>query len=186
MTGWPRNGLAVGVDPGLSKGSALVARSLETGKIVHAALVKTPDDVHWLWQAGQLGPFLSTAIDRAGLHGGGQRSLVLLVCELPQVYDRRNNYDPETGAPRKVDPNDLIELGALAGAWCRAAQAEGADARLVRPAVWKRGNTPKKIQAARTRARLTLEEIAVVEAAGPRGRHLDLWDAVGIVLSTSS
>jgi hypothetical protein len=161
--------VVVGVDPGLKKGSAVAVLDRSTGRVIAAQIFKAE---RWLDQPVTFGKLLVSAV------GGTVRLDVaesVLVAELAQVYERRNQ-----SGERKVDPNDLIDLAACAGTWCEAGRSLGIHADLVRPAVWKGGNTPKEIEAARIMARCSPEEIDLVQRSAPRGRHLDLWDAVGI------
>lgn len=179
----------VGVDPGLSKGSAVAVLDAASGRVIAARIVKAPGArgpvTPWTWlaQPADLAAIVGSEIVaktwvRSGWptteHVEQPRSIALLVAELPQVYDRRNT------AGKKPDPADLIDLAALSGAWCEAGRALGARAELIRPAAWKGGNTPKEIEAERTRAALSPAEIKLVQDAAPRGRWGDLWDAVGI------
>lgn len=97
------------------------------------------------------------------------------VIELPQVYPGRR---------QKGDPNDLIEVAAAAGAVGALLSAHGLAVRFVRPRDWK-GQRPKDVDHARTRAILHASELEIVErvcAGVPRAHRLDLMDAVGIGL----
>jgi hypothetical protein len=154
----------VGVDPGLTKGSAVAVLDRVTGRLIAASIVKTGQ---WLDQPAAL----SDILDLPEISAGES----LLVAELAQVYERTHQAEG-----KKPDPNDLIELAACAGAWCAAGQSFGIPAELVRPAVWKGGNTPKEIEAERTRAKCSPEEIVLVERAARGKRQLDVWDAIGI------
>jgi hypothetical protein len=174
-----RAGLVLGIDPGTSqkKGSALAFLRADTGELVHAALVRVPKGEHWLGQLAALRRLSWQALtDQLDLPSGPPNArLRAVTVELPQVYDRRNTGE------RKIDPNDLVELGALAGAWAAAARGVCPDAMidLVRPAVWK-GQTPKDVVERQLRDQLTHAEITIVERAAPASLLDNVWDAVGI------
>lgn len=94
----------------------------------------------------------------------------LVVVEVPRVYDRRR---------WKGDPNDLIDIavagGVLAGALHPVAF------KFVRPQDWK-GQTPKKVQAERTLAKLSeVEREHLKDATAPYKLH-NVIDAIGIGL----
>lgn len=98
------------------------------------------------------------------------------VVEVPQIY---------TAAKSKGDPNDLVAVALVAGA---AIERFGARARAgvvkAKPRDWK-GTTPKEINHTRTRAKLSPDELSVVQSAALRAgktASLDLLDAVGIGL----
>lgn len=173
-------GLVLGVDPGLSprKGSALAFLRADTGAVVHAALVRQHKHEHWIAQTLALWDHVWRALtgeryQPPGREGRGHLRAVSV--ELPQVYDRRNTGE------RKIDPNDLVELGALAGAWYAVVLevCPAADVQLVRPAAWK-GQVPKDVIERRLRADLSQDEIAIVERAAPPSLLDNVWDAVGI------
>lgn len=93
------------------------------------------------------------------------------VVELPRKYP----YE------RRVRANDLIDLGAVAGA-AAVCVDEGGELEFVYPAQWK-GQTPKKIQHRRTRDALSEEEEAVLEQGllgVPESLRHNVLDAVGI------
>jgi hypothetical protein len=175
-----RAGLVLGIDPGSSqkKGSALAFLRADTGELVHAALVRVPKGEHWLGQLAQLQQLSWQALtDQTSLPPGQPPNARLhaVTVELPQVYDRRNTGE------RKIDPNDLVELGALAGAWAAAARQVCPEAviDLVRPAVWK-GQTPKDVVERQLRGQLSPEETAIVKRTAPASLLDNVWDAVGI------
>lgn len=158
--------VVVGIDPGLSKGSGIAV--LASGQLVHASLYKPAKRQHWLYQVEDFWSRVSVA---CSLRPG---EILAVAIELPQVYDRRNT-------DKRPDPNDLVDLGALAGAWAAVALAACPSAAidLVRPAAWK-GQVPKDVMERRLRAELTPDEIAIVERAAPPSRQNDIWDAVGL------
>lgn len=174
-----RAGLVLGIDPGTSqkKGSALAFLRADTGALVHAALVRVPKGEHWLEQLAVLRRLAWQALtDETGLPPGPPDArLRAVTIELPQVYDRRNTGE------QKIDPNDLVELGALAGAWAAVARevCPTAAIDLVRPAIWK-GQTPKDVVERQLRDQLTAAEITIVERAAPASLLDNVWDAVGI------
>lgn len=77
----------------------------------------------------------------------------------------------------KVDPNDILQVAGVAGGLASVAVARGATVVQYDPAAWK-GQAPKEVIAARSRARLTACELASVR----KGATLDAWDAIGIGL----
>jgi hypothetical protein len=152
-------------------------RSHETpaaDRALAAALVRQP---HYILQAVDPSkPGNNTGV--ASFHGGRLQSAYLwphnlaperiiphvLLIELPCVYP---------GA-RDENPNDLIQVARAVGQWEHAATC----ARVVHvyPRTWK-SQVPKKIHNARTLAKLSPEERALVDGA----RH-DVIDAVGLGL----
>lgn len=70
--------------------------------------------------------------------------------ELPQVY---------SAGKQSGDPNDLISIAAVAGAWACAASRAGVPFTLIRPAAWK-GQLGKAITHDRMIAALTPPELA--------------------------
>lgn len=97
----------------------------------------------------------------------GDRSLVRLVVELPQVYVQ---------ARQKGDPNDLIQLAAVVGGLCEAFRR--VPQRVYLPAEWK-GQVPKEIIHARVKARLSNEELGRIICRKKALMH-NVLDAVGI------
>lgn len=93
----------------------------------------------------------------------------ILLIELPQIYP---------GA-RDEDPNDLIQVARAVGQW---EQAFGYGAELVHvyPRQWK-GQVPKKIHVARTLAKLTDAERALLPAL-PASKLHNVVDAAGLGL----
>ena len=86
------------------------------------------------------------------------------VVEAPRVYDRRR---------WKGDPNDLIDI-AIAGGFVLGG-VHPKQLKVIRSEDWK-GRTPKKIQAKRTLAKLSLQERKLVPP------DHNVVDAVGIGL----
>lgn len=91
-----------------------------------------------------------------------------LVIEKPQVYVRTRS---------KGDPNDLIDLALVVGAFFQRASGKVTT---VLPAAWK-GQVPKPIMGARILAKLNDEERARIEA-GPLKKMHNAIDAIGIGL----
>jgi len=92
-----------------------------------------------------------------------------LVIEIPQVYVR---------ARSKGDPNDLIMLAGLVGAFV---YCFGNASKLYRPAEWK-GQVTKEITEQRARKRLSPDELSRIELPSAKGLHHNVWDAVGLGL----
>jgi len=77
----------------------------------------------------------------------------------------------------KADPNDILQVTGVAGGLAALARQAGATVVHYDPAAWK-GQAPKEVIAARSRARLAACELASVR----KGATLDAWDAIGIGL----
>jgi hypothetical protein len=91
--------------------------------------------------------------------------------ELPRVYP---------GTKAKGDPNDLIAVAAVAGAWA----ASLPSVTFLAPSEWK-GQLPKRVCEERIRAKLSARELETLERClGPIPRSLrhNALDAVGIAL----
>lgn len=91
-----------------------------------------------------------------------------LIIELPQTYG---------GRAARGDANDLIILGAVAGAI-----QSGIDRPTiyVRPREWK-GQAPKEVIQARLEQALTPKELKIIRQCGARPSLMhNVWDAVGI------
>lgn len=95
-----------------------------------------------------------------------------LAIELPQVY--RPGRAPG-------NPNDLIQVAVVAGAWGREGQRLGYEVEFIQPARWK-GQAPKPVIRDRIRAALDAEELACIEAPALTRGGADVWDAIGIAL----
>jgi hypothetical protein len=116
-----------------------------------------------LWACGfgnDAGPILDVTEGEVGL----------VVVEVPRVYDRRR---------WKGDPNDLIDISIAGGLLAGALRAEAV--RLIRPQDWK-GQTPKKVQADRTLAKLSEAERGRLEGVTTKSKIHNVIDAVGIGL----
>lgn len=152
-------GCELSVDPGL-----------------HACGVAVWDEQHQLVWAGYVkntsgGDFhaMVTAVRVANRYTTGATKLVI---ELPQVYVRTRS---------KGDPNDLISLAVLVGAF--VGQFGGTvpfGYKLYKPQEWK-GQVPKEIMSVRIAKRLTDEERSKVVLPAAGLAH-NVWDAVGLGL----
>ncbi len=91
------------------------------------------------------------------------------VVERPQVY----RHGPG-------DPNDLISLALVAGAWGGSADRTGLI-EFVLPRQWK-GNVPKDIHQPKILASLDPDERQLVEGIRPKSLRHNVIDAVGIGL----
>lgn len=92
-----------------------------------------------------------------------------LAIEVPQVY---------LASRSKGDPNDLIQLALVVGAfeqWFKAGFTF-----MYKPADWK-GQVPKPIMEARISKRLSEEELSKIDKA-PKSLMHNVWDACGIGL----
>lgn len=94
-----------------------------------------------------------------------------LVIELPQVYVRSRS---------KGDPNDLIMLAGLVGAFVYNFDSRDGH-KLYKPAEWK-GQVPKDIMETRIKGRLSEAELHAVELPARSLAH-NVWDAVGLGLA---
>lgn len=103
---------------------------------------------------------------RDNLRGVPPTSAVL---EIPQVYVRNRS---------KGDPNDLIMLAGLVGAFAYRF-AEGHV--LYKPAEWK-GQVKKEITEMRARKRLSPEELARVQLPSAKSLAHNVWDGVALGL----
>lgn len=93
------------------------------------------------------------------------------VIELPQVYQT---------ARQSGRQSDLIDLAVIVGAILQSANRHATKVHLVQPATWKGGQTPKNIQAKRTREILTTDELQRVSLPTAKRLHHNVWDAIGI------
>jgi hypothetical protein len=87
--------------------------------------------------------------------------------EIPQIYESR-----------ETDPNDLITVALMAGAFASPVCGEITT---YLPFSWK-GQVPKPIMTKRTKNKLSFEEHARVELPSARGLQHNVWDAIGIGL----
>lgn len=163
----PRGLLAV--DPGAR---ACGAAAFEDGVLVAAAWVRVPADPD--------GPARAPAAAAAALavaRWSVGRHVQEVAVEWPQVYASRVRAGARGG-----DPNDLLPLAGAAAAV--AALRGGARCSAYLPAEWK-GQLPHEALELRVRARLSPEELAVLDAAageaGKMGAH-NVVDAVGVGL----
>jgi hypothetical protein len=116
---------------------------------------------------------LPEAVAIPALHGPAVSSYPYVI-EFPRAYSATRS---------KADPNDLLAVAAVAGAWAARGAAAG-PVRFVAPSEWK-GQTPKAVCAARVRAALEPAERATLDAAlAEMTTHLhhNALDAVGIGL----
>lgn len=103
----------------------------------------------------------------------GNVDLDAAVIELPQIY---------AAGVQKADPNDIVALAVIAGAYASAAASAGASLAWKRPAEWK-GQAPKDIVHARMHAVLTPWESKLFEGLKlPRGMLHNVYDAVSMGL----
>jgi len=78
-----------------------------------------------------------------------------------------------------ADPNDVLQVAGVAGGLAAIAASLGAKVVHYDPAAWK-GQAPKEVIAARSKARLSEGELAAVRPG--RASTLDTWDAIGLGL----
>ena len=151
--------LRVGVDPGVRKTAVCVTID---GVVRHCALVRH----------GRNPAVKSKEMDEIlGLvegYDGPKRATI----EMPRYYRDRN----------KTDPNDLLDLAAVAGEWLTILTVAGVSAEYAFPAKWK-GQVPKTVTQNRVKRELSATEWKVVVGA-TRGSTADhnVIDAVGIAL----
>lgn len=72
-----------------------------------------------------------------------------------------------------IDAQDLIDVNLVAG--CLGTH-------FFTPSEWK-GNVPRDVEQRRTKAALSAEELALLEAIKPKSKAHNVWSAVGIGLS---
>lgn len=96
---------------------------------------------------------------------------ITLVVEVPQVYGHG-------GAGKGEDPNDLIDLALVVGAFVGYLRPVALT--IYRPREWK-GQVPKDVMTRRIKEKLAPEEVAKVRLPA-RGKQHNVWDAVGIGL----
>lgn len=105
-----------------------------------------------------------------------------VILEFPKVYPHSEKRDKKTGKVIKVDPNDLVNLGAAAYATALGAESfnVGTFTR-VYPRDWK-GTMDGDAMTERIRDRLTPPELAALDPAVPASLAHNMLDAVGIGL----
>lgn len=155
----------VAIDPGLRYCGVAVA---DSDRLVACALVANPDK-----QGRNPEAWASMAKAVRGwamLHGPFARAR----SETPQVYQ------PGHHGGKRIDPSDLLQLQGVVGALSMA--FDGLET--VQPAQWK-GQLPKEVCHTRIRARLSPEEIAILDGCvcAASLKH-NVADAVGILLDT--
>lgn len=94
-----------------------------------------------------------------------------LAIEMPQIYNRTH---------WKGDPDDLIQLAGLVGAFVYFYDARNGS-KQYKPAAWK-GQVKKDITELRVKMRLSAEELARVELPSAAGLRHNVWDGIGIGL----
>lgn len=143
----------VAVDPGLNHcGLAIFKDRL----IEHACLVKNPGDSYR--------SMVDAVRDVCRPFGDSYQ----LAIEMPQVY---------VASRSKGDPNDLIALAGLVGAFVYCFLDHG-KVSTYKPAQWK-GQVPKDVMTARLQKRLYEQEISAIQLPAKSLQH-NVWDAVGI------
>lgn len=160
--------MILAIDPGLHACGCAIFDANTSNELLWAGLVKNPIDVHpenpsypsGLWNS------MVDAVDTE-LHVLGYEPDRLAI-ELPQVY---------IASRSKGDPNDLIALAGLVGAfthWFRGMTF------LYLPREWK-GSVPKKIMNDRVLKHLSEEERVKIEKS-PKSLQHNVYDGVGIGL----
>lgn len=149
--------MLVSLDPGAKVcGLAL----FEDGELASAWLAGT--NKHWVQMA--LNAYQSV-VDRVV-----PEVMREVAIERPQVYRQRF---------QKGDPNDLITLSLVAGAFA-GSFIPGAAVSEYKPREWK-GQVPKPAMQKRIESRLSEEELSRVSWPAKSYRH-NVWDAIGIGL----
>jgi len=129
--------------------------------------------------------FRDGALDEVSIHLARDLSEA---CAIPSLYGRASgSYAYVIELPRaysatrsKADPNDLIAVAAVAGAWA----ARGCAVRFIAPSEWK-GQAPKNICAARVRLSLEPAEVVILDrelAKMTKHLHHNALDAIGVGL----
>lgn len=148
------------VDPGLH--ACGVAVWDDRNQLLWAGYVKNPNGVEFY-------SMVTAVCVSSNKHACAATKLVI---ELPQVYVRTRS---------KGDPNDLISLSVLVGAFVgRFGGSDPFGYKLYKPQEWK-GQVPKDIMSARIASRLTDEERSKVVLPAAGLAH-NVWDGVGLGL----
>jgi hypothetical protein len=167
--------MIVAVDPGLRGcGVSLVA---DGGTLLAAFYVANPekvDDGPDAWKG--LGRAVAQAVTLRAARLGPALGPVHLVVEWPRFYPEGAVIRDAGKAPRKADPNALLQLAAIDGAVADALVY--ATAEKVWPATWK-AQWKKKAHHEAILASLTAQERATIEECAKTKRH-NVLDAVGI------
>lgn len=144
----------VSIDPGVHRCGVAVFKA---GVLIAATLVNEPND-QWLSVAGAVQDYIIKVAPDVEFDGA---------IEIPQVYRFS-----------KGDPNDLIDLTAVAGA---IVGTLGGKWIAYKPREWKK-QVDKMMMVERIKSRLTNEEHARMTL--PRAKSLahNVWDGVGIGL----
>jgi hypothetical protein len=153
--------MLISVDPGL-RACGVAAWNAATKSLVHAGFVIN-QGTGWVSMVDAV-RFAVGLISPAAVATAN----VQLAIEIPQVYGR---------ALWKGDPNDLIDLAGLVGAFVHCFP----EGRVYRPAEWKKQVT-KEVTEHRAKKRLTEEELSRVVLPSAKGLRHNVWDAVGIGL----
>jgi hypothetical protein len=101
-----------------------------------------------------------------------------VVIERPQVYQQRK---------LKGDPNDLVSVALMAGAFCGYAGSSALRPEIVSvfPRYWK-GQVDPDVMIERIKGKLSKEETGRVELPRKKNLQHNVWDAVGIGLWVES
>jgi hypothetical protein len=150
--------MLIAVDPGLHHCGVSVWKD---GRLVDALLVTNTVQMAGPLNAQPMAQAVAAAVALTSSD---------LVIEVPQVYPFGRG---------KGNPNDLIDLAAVAGGVMALA---GGAVTYYLPAQWK-GQVPKEICHARAMARLTDVEKASIQLCRPAGLMHNVYDAVALGLA---
>jgi hypothetical protein len=150
--------MLVAVDPGLHHCGVSVWDG--TGRLIDALLVKNTVDMPGPLNAQPMARAVAAEVALCDCD---------LVIEIPQVYSFGHS---------KGNPNDLIDLTAVAGACMGLA---GGAVSYYLPRQWK-GQVPKEISHARAMALLTDVEKTAIRLCRPAGLFHNVLDAVALGL----
>jgi len=150
----------VSIDPGLHVCGVALWEHEFGNKLIWAGLVKNDKAYNRT---------MIYAVERKLADLCGHKLPDRLAIEIPQVYVRSRS---------KGDPNDLIQLATVVGAfdyWFQGLVFQ------YKPHDWK-GSTPKDVTKARAKKRLTTDEQKRIETVSAEGLMHNVWDSVALGL----
>lgn len=154
------------IDPGLR---GLGVAVFDEGKLVRAAYVRNPVTKGVGYRAHAklaraTADWLATELQLMPI------AMKRVIIELPRIYPG--------SAQQKGDPNDLLDLVGVGGAFAALCHPDAVEHRY--PSDWK-GQVPKEVMTKRIREALDIHEHAAVRSVGEKDHNT--FDAVGIGLA---